>query len=464
MKVFIISPPNILTDNNHLKKRRSFRTTLFPAEISIIASILINTGYEIRILDCLIRDKNLKDIINDIEDWQPDFVLLTPFDRCRWGLTGAIDIANSIKGSQVVLLGSYLEELMVWVMDNNQRVDYSIYGDPEETLQELISGEDKESIGGLIFRRGEEVIVNKPRSLIDINNLPIPNRDLLRMGQYKKLPHTAVKEPCLDILTSRGCPYDCSFCLLKIVGGRQYRLRSPEKVIEEIKLIKEKYGAKQINFGSLNFTINQDWVRNLCERLNKEKLGIIWSCQTRTDLVDRQFLEVMKGAGCVSILFGAESFSQELLNNINKKMDVNSNYRAIKLTKEVGIETRVSMMLGLPGETPEMAEKTVTELIKLEPDFVQFHATIAFPFTGLYENRDQWGQVIGLQDKSFDISGHPFLPKGYQDMAELKKVITQAYRRFYLRPGYIARKIFNFRDWPRYGKGLLVLLGIFKNK
>ena len=317
---------------------------------------------------------------------------------------------------------------------------------------------------GLILRKGKEIIANEPRPCIDINDLPIQNRDLLRIERYKKVPHIAIKEPCIDVVTSRGCPYDCSFCLSKITGGRNYRLRLPEKIIEEIKLVKEKYGAKQINFASLNFTLNKDWVKKLCELLIKEDLGIIWVCQTRTDLVDKQILETMKKAGCASILYGTESLSQELLNNINKKADLKSQFEAIRITKKMGIETRVSMMLGLPGETPSMAEKIVDELIRLEPDFVQFHPTKAFPFTALYEEKDKWGKTAEIEDKSFDRSGYPFLPKGYRDGDELKKVISRAYRRFYLRPKYIIKKISNFREWGRYLRGVPVLFNILKDK
>lgn len=143
-------------------------------------------------------------------------------------------------------------------------------------------------------------------------------------------------------------------------------------------------------------------------------------------------------------------------------MELKFNYQAVKLTKAAGIETRMSMMPGLPGETPEIAEKTVDDLIKLEPDFVQFHSTIAFPFTALDKEGKKWGEVSSIDDKSFDISGHPFLPKGYKNKDELKRVVSRAYRRFYLRPGYIIRKISRPMEWRRYLRGLLVLCNILK--
>lgn len=465
MKIFIISPPNIILRQSQSSKRkffprRNFRTTIFPLEIVTLAPVLISDGHQVKILDCLLEDKDLKDIIYDVESFQPDIVLFAPFDRCRWGLEGAVSIANCIRKSRVVFFGSYLKELMVWAMKNNQSIDAAVYGDPEETISEFTRGDKEESIKGLIFRKGKEILVNEPRPPIDINRLPMADRNLLKMEYYKKLPHTAVKEPCIDVLTSRGCPYNCTFCFLNVVGGRNYRLRSPEKIIEEIKLVKEKYRAKQINFGSLNFTVDKEWVRSLSQSLINENLGIVWSCQTRTDLIDKGTLEIMKEAGCVSILYGIESFSQGLLDNINKKMDVSSNYSAVRLTKDVGIEVRLSMMLGLPGETPKIAEETVNELIKLEPDFVQFHSTTAFPFTELYQRKDEWGEIFKVKDRSFDISGHPFLPQGYRDKDELKKIISTAYRRFYLRPRFIYKKISNLKDWKRYLRGVLVLLNL----
>ena len=136
MKVFIISPPNTIVKRDKLLKRRffakrSFRTHLFPVEIITLAPVLTNEGHEVRVLDGLVEDRDLEDIINDIENFQPDFVLLTPFDRDRWGLEGAIAVANSIKKGKTVLLWSHLKELMVLIMKNNPKIGSGIYGDPD---------------------------------------------------------------------------------------------------------------------------------------------------------------------------------------------------------------------------------------------------------------------------------------------------------------------------------------------
>ncbi|OGJ13041.1 hypothetical protein A3K82_03290 [Candidatus Pacearchaeota archaeon RBG_19FT_COMBO_34_9] len=462
MRVMLISPPNILEDLS--REESTFENRVTPLDLAIIGAVLEKSGHNVRILDALALQMDKSSIIKEIENFNPDMVCLTTFDRCRWAVDSANELSKSIKLNDKIKLGlfwSYKPDLMVSLMKRNKNIDFSIYGDPEFTLLDIADNKPLKDIKGLIHRKNLGIVINSPREPIkNLDVLPFPARHLLDQSAYKRLPHELIKEPCFDILASRGCPYQCIFCLLNVIWGNVRTARSPENVIEEMKLLKSQ-GAKQIHFHDLTFTMDRQWVIKLCGLMEKENMNLVWTCQTRVDRVDLELLRLMKRAGCMSILYGIESLAQESLDSIKKGVKVEDIERALKETHEAGIETRCSMMLGLPGETKEAVEKTISLLIKWNPAFVQFHTTIAFPGTELYNHSEKYGRIVGNQMvRKFDLSGNPFVPSGYKDEHELLEMQKKAYRRFYLRPRYIFGKIFNLKQFGRNITGIKMFLKV----
>ena len=456
MKVMLISPPNILKGN--IKEESSFENRITPLDLAIIGAVL-EKKHHVEILDALALGLNKEDILKNIDKFNPDLICLTAFDRCRWGVDVANELSKYIehRDKKLGLIWSYKPEFMIPLMENNKNIDFSIYGDPEYTLLELADKNSFKDIKGVIYREGENIIKNNPRELIkDLDILPFPARHLLKLNAYKRLPHELMKEPNFDMLVSRGCPYNCIFCLLKIVGGKIWRTRSPNKVIEEIKMLKEQ-GARQIHFQDLTFTLNRNWTIELCDLLIKENLGLVWTCQTRVDKVDSDLLNLMKKAGCRSILYGIESLDQEALDKIKKDVRESDMRKAIILTKKQGIESRCSLMIGLPGETKKSVFKTIDLLIKLNPSFIQVHTTMAFPGTELYEDNSEYGKIIeDTTIKKYDLSGHLFIPKAYKNKEEILEIQKAAYKKFYFRPKYILGKVLNIKQLSRNWRGLKI--------
>ena len=345
-------------------------------------------------------------------------------------------------------------------MKDNSDIDFAVYGDPEFTIKELVDKNDYHNIKGIIYRKDNRIIKNKPRELIDINQLPIPARHLLNLNLYKRFPHENKHSKVLDLNVSLGCPYLCTYCINKLIHGRTYRVRNVNLVIEEIKSLFDEYKIKELHFMDPVLTMDKLWVKNLCNEL--KKLNLEWSCQTRVDLVDEDILKIMKDAGCFSILYGVESLDQNILNNIKKNLYVKDIDNAVRLTKKIGIETRLSFMVGLPGETPEIIKNVVDYIIKLDPDFVQFHSVVAFPGTELYNLRDKWGVVKQLKAKKYDLSGNLFIPLGYKNADEIRKMQRYAYRKFYLRFGYILKVIMNPSKLWRYVRGLGIFIRLLR--
>lgn len=193
----------------------------------------------------------------------------------------------------------------------------------------------------------------------------------------------------------------------------------------------------------------------------EEKIDILWSCESKVDLVDRELLEEMARTGCWNIFYGVETASQELLGMIGKGVTVEQARRAIKMTKDVGIEIRASFMFALPGETPEMAEETIRYAIELDPEYAQFNVTTPCPGTQLYRTAKRFGELKEDYDK-YILWEPVFIPKGYSDENQIREIQRRAFRRFYLRPGYFLKRlsgIHSFKDLKRNVAGIRMVAG-----
>ncbi|MDI6641706.1 MAG: radical SAM protein, partial [Elusimicrobiota bacterium] len=224
-------------------------------------------------------------------------------------------------------------------------VDYVITGEGELSFLELLEKLSRSS-------QVERIIAGKPVENLD--QLPFPDRDLYNI---KKIINPIGNFPFMDngivLLTSRGCPYNCSFCqpLANQMFGRRIRYRSVENVINELKYIVSKYKVKYVSFQDDTFTVRKKWVLELCRRIREEKLAIQWSAQSRVDTLDEELVEVMKNSGCVCLFFGFESGSQRILNFLRKGISPQQSIKAADLCKKYGILIFADYMLGIPTET-----------------------------------------------------------------------------------------------------------------
>jgi len=250
-------------------------------------------------------------------------------------------------------------------------------------------------------------------------------------------------------------------CSNNHVFGRRIRYPSPERAVEEIKHVIEKYGAREISFWDDMITANKEWLHKFCDLIIENKLDIVWSCYARVDSINPEILRKMKKAGCWNIFYGIEAGDQKLLDNINKGITLEQSRNAVKWTKEAGIEVRGSFMLCLPGETPELGRKTIRFAIELDPDYTQFSLTTPYPGTKLYEEARKYGRLDENFDR-YDIWEPVFVPYGYKNEYEAKKIQKETFFKFYMRPKYILGRIKTIRsitDIIRYIKGLRFVLG-----
>lgn len=480
MDILLIYPPLSVKERYGNRKIGQSGGHLPPLGIASIAAYLKERGYSVGLIDALALDMTDEDICQYIAIHKPKAVglsaLTSMFHR-------AVILATVIKERfpDVLILigGQHATIIGEEILKGRECFDLLVYGEGEATVSELMeiyreSGYDKnrllssllvEQVKGLILKKGNLVVRTQYREpIVDIDSLPFPARDLLPMDKYIPLPNQYKRLPVVHMVSTRGCSYPCSFCSASAVFGKKVRKKSPERVISEIKHVMERYKAREISFWDDTMTINKNWMMEFCDRIISEKVDITWTCYGHVNTVTKEVLLKMKEAGCFNIFYGYESGDQGLLNTIAKGTTLDKIRQVNQWTKEAGIEIRASFMLGLPGETPELARKTIVFAIELEPDYAQFSLTTPYPGTTL------WQQAKAHGDLKTDFSEYHgwsavFLPQGYKNREELSSMEKEAMRRFYFRPRYILnqfKKIKNIVDLIRYIKGFRFALGFLR--
>jgi len=251
-------------------------------------------------------------------------------------------------------------------------------------------------------------------------------------------------------MSSRGCPSKCSFCISE--KRRILRVHSAEYVVAEIKELISKYDARGISFWDDGFTFKKKRVFEICERIQKENIKIIWDCESKVDTVNSEMLNAMKKAGCVSISYGIESGSKRILNQIGKKITHEKIIRGVKLAKQSGLEVRGYFMFGFPGETEKEMKETILLSKKLPLDFATYSLLIPLPGTEDYQNckksghfNDYYWKNQVLSEISFPLKPLVYIPENISE-DRLLELHREANREFYLRPKIFAKRFFSVKD------------------
>jgi len=341
-------------------------------------------------------------------------------------------------------------------------VDFVVIGEGEETFSELCrvvarGDSDYSRINGLAFRSDDTVVVNWPRPLIqDLDSIPYPNYDFIESMDIYRNKYSLIhdqRRSTFPLVTSRGCPYQCSYCFSGVFG-KKWRARSPENVVGEWEYLVKKRGAEEIVI--LDDAVNMDMERlyEICDRIVKRKLAIPWSTPNgvRADHVDERLLRKMKESGCYKIAFGVESGNEEILKGISKHIKLDSIRKAFRLCATLGLETSGFFMLGLPGDTIESMQDTIDFAKELNPDYAQFTITVPFPGTRLFNDAREQG-LIDEHFSSFDRYGGtmPFSLSNCPPEVVIQ-MRQRAIKQFYLRPAYICKKLLDRRTWMNPSK------------
>jgi anaerobic magnesium-protoporphyrin IX monomethyl ester cyclase len=367
-----------------------------PLGLAYVAAACEAAGAKVRIFDYIVSRYTPEKLARALEEFKADVVGSTAVTMNFTDAARIIRDAKRIRPSIVTMMGGphvsfdIENTLKVW-----PELDIIVLGEGEQTLAELVPvlGDPSkwEGISGIAFRKDGAVCVTPGRPLIEnLDTLPRPARHLLPISRYLALGFP------VSLITSRGCPNKCIFCLGRKMVGFRARFRDPKLVVDEIEEILS-YGFTRINVADDLFTANKERVRILCAEIRKRGVKFAWSAFARVNTVDREILEIMKDAGCDSISFGIESGNAEMLKRIRKGITLEQAREATKICKEAGIITHASFMVGLPGETLETLRDTTTFAEELDIVF-GYHFLVPFPGTTVREELDKYDLKILTED------------------------------------------------------------------
>jgi anaerobic magnesium-protoporphyrin IX monomethyl ester cyclase len=274
----------------------------------------------------------------------------------------------------------------------NEGADYVLLGEAEITLKELVESldkneEDQAQIQGIAFKKDGVTTTTLRRNVLKfLDGLPFPAWDIIDIQPYKKMWMNSSGYFSLNMATTRGCPFNCNWCAKPIYGNR-YNSRSPENVVTELKMLKEKFNFDHIWFCDDIFGLKPNWVNEFADLVEKEKLQFKFKIQSRADLLlQENYVASLQRAGCENIWMGAESGSQKILDAMDKGTTVEQIAAATKLIKQYKMQPSFFILFGYPGETKQDIEKTITLINTLLPHSIGISVSYPLPGTKFYEN------------------------------------------------------------------------------
>jgi len=454
--------------------------------LGYLAGSLLKAGYEVEIFDAVVEDEPLDSFLKRNPFEVVGISSPTPLIYEAW------EAAQTAKahGAITILGGPHLTILPHESMERPE-VDLVVRGEAEDTIVELMqaleeapprNGNDPEKprlfpesvygkILGLSFRNEEgQIVHNPPRPLRkDIDNLPWPAYHLFKIERYTNLqPLTDGLDPkarAYTILTSRGCPYQCIYCS-KPITGNTWRPRSPSEVIKEWRYLVEELGATEIGVTDDVWNLDLERAKEICRLLIKEGLNKVpWITihGMRVTSTDEELFRLMKEAGCKRVGFGVESGNEEILRRIKKAQTLEQVRQAFRNARKAGLETMGFFIFGLPGENEQTMEDTIRFALELDPELANFMMAVPFPGTELYQIVMREGKLFAKSWREFGIhddKAHYELPGLPASLVEKKW--HEAYRRFYLRPSRIWKRLWKKDTWRRLPEHIVNFLRFFK--
>jgi anaerobic magnesium-protoporphyrin IX monomethyl ester cyclase len=237
------------------------------------------------------------------------------------------------------------------ILGNEPAVDVVVRGEGELTIVELaqriINQVGLNSADGVTYRHQGQIVQNPNRPFIqNLDELPFPAYKHYPLNKYRLFGKLF-----FSVITSRGCPFQCSFCTTSRIFGKQYRARSPKNIGHELDVLKREYNADSFTFYDDTLTLDKKRLFDICDEIKNRKINIPWDCQTRVDQISEEILARMKATNCQQVFFGAESGCQTILDAVNKRTTVRQNEAAIKMAKKTGLFVAISIIIGYLGET-----------------------------------------------------------------------------------------------------------------
>lgn len=430
---------------------KDYAALLQPYGLALVSSSLKQDGYDVTLLDAFAYQIKLEDIIKYVFEMKPKVMGMSVMTPNLPQVVHFLKRVKEILPHTITVAGGVHPTIEYQsLLRNHEEIDIAVIGEGERTMVELIEKIQNEQpldeIKGIAYRCDHTIKVNMNREFIqDLDALPFADWESLPMDRY--WDRWTIKKNYACMLLSRGCPYNCTFCGHGIIGKR-YRKRSPELIIEEIKLLYDRYRVRNISFADSTLNVDNDWLKEICEKILKLNRKIIWGCSLRADRVDKEALKLMKKSGCVKVFIGVESVDDEMLKRMKKAESFDKVKEGISIIREAGLTPDLGFIIGMPGETKESIMKTIKFAQKFNKTVCSFTYATPYPGTEFYEVAQKEGFVVNDWSK-FNTFTLTYIPKGFTE-EEIRHYFKLAVKRTYLRIPFLLAQLFNVKSWLNF--------------
>lgn len=427
MNIALLNPPypvKVVREGRCQHETAIWDSIYPPLSLATLAAFL-RDGHRVVLLDAIAEGKSEAAVLSELTAFRPDLVIASISTPT---VSGDMEIMRKVKaatGARTAVFGVHAAYFAADLV-REPYLDFAFLGDPEFAALHLASGSPGPVPGAATLENGRPVVVPPPpgREL----RFRVPAWDLVDLGRYR-IPIKG--KSYVLVSTARGCPFNCSFCVVPFYYGRKVRYREVDEVMEELRAVSRM--VDEVFFHTDLFTFRKDYVLRLSRAMERENLGLNWICNSRVDTFDLETARAMRRAGCWMVSFGVESGSQDILDRCDKKITLEQSRAAVAAAREAGLITIGHFVLGFPGETRDTLRRTVRFSRSLDPDFAEFYIATPFPGSRLYEDmkdslREDWRNVR-----------YDFDPYHYD--FNLPAVRRRAYLGFYLRPRKMLRYV-----------------------
>lgn len=420
-----------------------------PLGLLYLAAVLEQHGMEVGVIDGVGEELKHEDIEDRIAEFDPDIVGIA----CMMAETysDSAEVARiarrAVPKAKIILGGHNASFVADKIIDNLPEADYIVVGEGEHTFLELVRSIDNERdigrIKGVMYRNnGEATFTGAREPIQNLDELPFPAKNLLSQnahyGHFWYGGYRVALKNLSGMITSRGCPFGCTFCSCTAFSGRKIRARSPENVVDEMEYLVNERGVEQIFIVDDNFTCLPKRVMEICQLIKERGLEFAWFCEGRVDTASEEMYKSMADAGCWLIFLGLESGSQRVLDSYKKKTTVEKGWRAVELAQKAGIDVVGSFIVGSPIETEGDYQKTLDFITHADMDMVSMSSLKVLPGTELWREFEANG-AIGPEDwnKYFEIHD---LYEGHSK-EKMRRWMKTAEHKFYFRPNHLIKEI-----------------------
>ncbi len=429
-----------------------------PLGLASIAAYLERAGFSCAILDCYAHpaaDQRLRELLRD---QRPALLGVSCTTASFHDAVRLAELAKSeLAEIKIAFGGPHVSALKEKVLEFSALIDYAVIGEGEQTMLELaqLQGRSPDEVEGLVWRSAAGCLVDNGyrQEPLVLDDLPFPAYEKLAgyPDAYKLPIFNYPKAPNSSCISSRGCPYSCSYCD-RSVFKRTFRFNSAEYLYQHLDYLKQRFGIRHINFYDDQFTFHRGRVEEFCRLMIDKPLGMTFNCAVRAEHVDKELLQQMKAAGCWMVSLGIESGDEQLLAQHRQNADLDLLAETIRTIKSCGIRTKGLLMMGLPGESEASIRRSMEYVFSLPIDDFNLAKFTPFPGSPIYEKIHELG-CFEEDWQKMDCMHFQFVPHGMQK-EELETLFIQFYKKHFQRNrvlfGYLSMLWKSPDSWLRF--------------